>query len=670
MSKTHRKLAAILFSDIQGFTALMRRDESGAMDLIRRHNVIMDAAVKRNDGRVIKTIGDSFMVIFDSAVSAVECALDAQMLLEDYNDDKKEDTQIHVRISVHLGDVLIEGDDVFGDGVNIASRLQGVTPAGRICISREVFNVVRGKVPRPFDSFGTHDFKGIPEPIEVFKDRDEDSSEAKKSAPQKPPSVFDAEGPALNLDFPQDMLPKKRAAQRHAKPPISDKKEAKKEFDDGLPRTFVRRTKSPDLEISHAPPASEGAEEPAATPPEREESEGIPHTEVRERQEGPITDVVLMVGHRSMMFERFGGMILIERQLHTLVRAGVKRVWVATHTPKQNTLDRLRLPAGIEIHWGSSELRCKPPYANISGDHLLRLPMLKRILRHKHNEQTSYRDHGKKGVVQIIPFRDESFSEFEKVRIPDGASVLLHSPVEQPASLKWLLDEARKPTDSFMAKHFDRNISLFATRYLLNTRVTPNQMTIFSTIIGLIGAALMTVGTYGFVLAGALTFWLHTVLDGCDGEIARLRFESSRWGGTLDFWGDNIVHFALFAALGYGQYQLWGKEVYAILGATAACSAFLSAMLVYAFSIEKAAAKGVEGPLFTGVEDVASKKASGFVRLLAKIEHTLTQRDFVYLLVALAAADQVRPFLWAAGIGTPLFLGVFILLLGMRKLLK
>ena len=164
-----RKLAAIMFTDIQDFTRRMSADESVGMALLKEHNAIMDAAVRNHHGKVVKNIGDSYLVDFGSAVNAVEAAIEAQRLFGEHNRGKTSSQQILVRISIHLGDIVVKGDDVFGDGVNIASRLQSITPAGGICTSREVINHAKSKVPFQGASIGTHDLKGIPEPVEVYQ---------------------------------------------------------------------------------------------------------------------------------------------------------------------------------------------------------------------------------------------------------------------------------------------------------------------------------------------------------------------------------------------------------------------------------------------------------------------------------------------------------------------
>lgn len=165
-----RVLAAIMFTDIQGFTERMNRRESMGFRLLRKHNDTMDAAVSRYGGRVVKSMGDSYMIAFDSVVNAVQCALEAQEEFDRINRTGGLPEPLLVRISIHLGDVVIQGKDVFGDGVNLASHLQQVTPGGAICVSQEVYSQVRGKISGgDFKNLGFCRIKGLPDPIEVFQ---------------------------------------------------------------------------------------------------------------------------------------------------------------------------------------------------------------------------------------------------------------------------------------------------------------------------------------------------------------------------------------------------------------------------------------------------------------------------------------------------------------------
>jgi class 3 adenylate cyclase len=164
-----RKLAAIMFTDIKDFTKRMNASESLGMRLLQTHNDIMDGAIQRHQGVLVKNIGDAYLVDFSSAVNAVEAAVDAQGQFARFNKDAGPDEEILVRISIHLGDVVVQGSDVFGDGVNVASRLQSITPPGGICISREVYTHVKSKMDAECVSIGAHALKGVTEPVDVYQ---------------------------------------------------------------------------------------------------------------------------------------------------------------------------------------------------------------------------------------------------------------------------------------------------------------------------------------------------------------------------------------------------------------------------------------------------------------------------------------------------------------------
>ncbi|HYB53997.1 MAG TPA: CDP-alcohol phosphatidyltransferase family protein, partial [Thermoanaerobaculia bacterium] len=142
---------------------------------------------------------------------------------------------------------------------------------------------------------------------------------------------------------------------------------------------------------------------------------------------------------------------------------------------------------------------------------------------------------------------------------PAPAGVAVSSAADRRPAERWLLDGLVKDTEGFMSRHFERRVSLEISRRLSATSITPNQMTVFSTAVGLVGALFFLSPRASMQTAGALLFLLHSILDGCDGEIARLKFQESRWGGLLDFWGDNAVHAAIFACIAIGWSQSIGQ---------------------------------------------------------------------------------------------------------------
>jgi adenylate cyclase len=141
-----RRLAAIMFTDIAGFSRQMGADESRTLRLLAVHNQIIQQAATAHHGTVIKTIGDAFLVDFPSVVHAVQCAQQIQAQFKTYNAEKEQPEQIHVRIGVHSGDIVQQHSDVFGDGVNVASRLQGLAEPDTICISQKVYEEVESKL--------------------------------------------------------------------------------------------------------------------------------------------------------------------------------------------------------------------------------------------------------------------------------------------------------------------------------------------------------------------------------------------------------------------------------------------------------------------------------------------------------------------------------------------
>ncbi len=147
MRAERRRLAAIMFTDIIGFSRQMGMDEAHTLQLLGIHNRIIRQAVAEHHGVVIKTVGDAFLVDFPSVVHAVQCAQQIQAQLRAHNTDKEKAEQVHVRIGIHLGDIVQQEGDVFGDGVNVASRLQTLAEPDTICISQKVYEEVEKKLP-------------------------------------------------------------------------------------------------------------------------------------------------------------------------------------------------------------------------------------------------------------------------------------------------------------------------------------------------------------------------------------------------------------------------------------------------------------------------------------------------------------------------------------------
>ena len=164
-----RRLAAILAADMVGYSRLMGLDEAGTAQAVREHRVAADPLIAQHGGRVFKTTGDGLLIEFGSVVGSVECALALQKLATERNASVATDRRMEWRIGVHLGDVLIEGDDIVGDGVNIAARLEGIAEPGGICISEDAFRQVRGKVEAEFADLGEQSLKNLARPLRVYR---------------------------------------------------------------------------------------------------------------------------------------------------------------------------------------------------------------------------------------------------------------------------------------------------------------------------------------------------------------------------------------------------------------------------------------------------------------------------------------------------------------------
>ena len=207
-----------------------------------------------------------------------------------------------------------------------------------------------------------------------------------------------------------------------------------------------------------------------------------------------------------------------------------------------------------------------------------------------------------------------------------------------------------KDTDGFMARNIERPISLRIARRLASTGITPNQITLLSVGIGLCGAPFFLSAHWLWQTIGALLFLAHSILDGCDGELARLRFQESRFGGIIDYWGDNVVHIVVFTCMAIGWSLSIGAFWPLLLGVAAALGNLGSAWFVYWRVMH---AKKDSGPLFTSVATVPGQT-------LARMLDAASRRDFIYLVLFLALFGKSNWFLVLAAAGAPIF---FLLLL-------
>jgi len=158
-----------MFTDIVGYTAQVQRDEARALRMLDEHWRVIRPFLPRHHGREIKTMGDSFLVEFPSALEAVRCAFDIQQSLHDMNIDRPTERKVMLRVGVHLGDVIHSENDVYGDAVNIASRIEPLAEPGGICVTGQVFDQIKNKIEFPFSSLGAKELKNVEEPMVVFK---------------------------------------------------------------------------------------------------------------------------------------------------------------------------------------------------------------------------------------------------------------------------------------------------------------------------------------------------------------------------------------------------------------------------------------------------------------------------------------------------------------------
>lgn len=163
-----RRLAAIMFTDIAGYTPLSQKDEFAALRLVRDQDRLVRGLLEIHQGRLVKSIGDGLLIDFPSALGAVECAVDLQRLIKQRN-TREAPPELRVRIGIHLGDVEEQGADIFGDSVNVASRLEALAEPGCVCVSEPVYAMVHNKVRLQFENLGSKTLKGVEQPIGVYR---------------------------------------------------------------------------------------------------------------------------------------------------------------------------------------------------------------------------------------------------------------------------------------------------------------------------------------------------------------------------------------------------------------------------------------------------------------------------------------------------------------------
>jgi adenylate cyclase len=181
-----RRLAAILAADVAGYSRLMGADEEGTLERLKAlRRALVDPKIAEHHGRIVKTTGDGMLVEFASVVDAVRCAVEVQQAMPELNTGIAADSRIELRIGINLGDVIVEGDDLYGDGVNIAARVEALADAGGVFVSSTVHDHVRDRLPCVFEDLGEQRVKNIARPVRVYRVRDA-AADKSPSAPTPP----------------------------------------------------------------------------------------------------------------------------------------------------------------------------------------------------------------------------------------------------------------------------------------------------------------------------------------------------------------------------------------------------------------------------------------------------------------------------------------------------
>jgi adenylate cyclase len=164
-----RRLAAIMFTDMVGYTAMGQKNESLSLAVVDEQRKLIRPILRKHAGREVKTMGDSFLVEFSSALEAVRCAYDIQRTIREFNFSIPEERRVHLRVGVHLGDVVESSGDISGDAVNVASRIEHLAEDGGVCLTRQVYDLVQNKFELPMASLGTKSLKNVSAPVEAYR---------------------------------------------------------------------------------------------------------------------------------------------------------------------------------------------------------------------------------------------------------------------------------------------------------------------------------------------------------------------------------------------------------------------------------------------------------------------------------------------------------------------
>jgi len=365
---------------------------------------------------------------------------------------------------------------------------------------------------------------------------------------------------------------------------------------------------------------------------------------------------------------RIAGLTLIDRLFHEARKCGIQKVFVLCSNsdllkPLNNSvqfistigeLKRMPQKSSIILQCGylPDELFFKSliKFVNSKFSFLIRqYPCILAVIRS--NDTQKLKKLWDKNGFDFLCDEIRNSPFFKVLDIKNGNIYDTRSPEKIPFVENQLFKDLIKDTDGFMSRHFGRKISIAISKRLVETSITPNQITLISVLIGLLGGFFMGISRGLWQILGSLLFLTHSIIDGCDGEIARIKFSESRLGGLLDFWGDNVVHSAVFIAIAWEWWNRTQAFFPLLLAMFAVFGCLASAGMIYWKTMRF---KNEKGPLYTHVSSLKEKNK------LKEIADFLSRRDFIYLVVILSFFKHLDWFLICSSLGTPAFLLVLL----------
>jgi len=199
-----RRLAAILAADVEGYSRLMHGDEEGTMATLSARRSLVDELIARHRGRIANTAGDSVLAEFASVLDAVRCAIEIQAEIQRADEGEPQGRRMRFRIGINIGDVMVKDDDIFGDGVNVAARLEGLVKGGEICVSRGVRDHLRHRGGLVFEDLGEQLVKNIAHPIRAFRLRIGEDTSEQEASPEEPAESAELPSPMTISDLSAD----------------------------------------------------------------------------------------------------------------------------------------------------------------------------------------------------------------------------------------------------------------------------------------------------------------------------------------------------------------------------------------------------------------------------------------------------------------------------------